>query len=705
MSKKRQILNRIVIVYTAFVLVGAAIVGKIAYIQFAEGAQWRERAESTTYKNMVLSPNRGDICATDGRVLSSSVPYYEIRMDLMASGLTDRVFTDNIDSLAICLSALFKNQSKYAYRSELTNARKLDKGRRYYRIGNRNVDYLELQQLRKFPLFRMGANKGGLIIVPSNKRKLTHGALAARTLGTINAGGVAVGIEGAFDYALRGREGFRVYQRIPGNNWVPAKSADEIEPEDGTDVITTIDVDIQDVADAALRRSLSRHGADHGCAVLMEVATGDIKAIANLKRTPDGGYTELYNYAIGEASEPGSTMKVATLIALLEDGLITLDDSINTGSGRYRIYDKDITDSRHGGYGLVSVREAFELSSNIAMVKLVSTKYKGKEKDFVNRLYAMRLNQPLGLPIAGEGAPYIKYPGDKLWSGLSMPMMSMGYEVSLTPLQMLTLYNAIANKGKMVKPRFVKALKKHGQTVQTFPTEVLASSICSRSTLRQVHEALEGVVERGTAKNLRNAHYRIAGKTGTAQVAKGTRGYRHQGTVSYQASFAGYFPAEAPKYSCIVVVNSPSNSVYYGNVVAGPVFKEIADKVYATNPEWFGRVDRSTTPEPPQCKNTQTQQLARVLGDLRVPYTLNADPKGWATTTRSDEQVVLNALTPSTSVIPNVVGMGLRDAIYLLENSGVKVRFSGFGTVRAQSVTPGSTVVPGSTVQLEMSST
>lgn len=704
MSVKKQILTRIAVVYIFFVLLGLGIVLKICYIQFVEGAKWREKAEMITFKNRVVTPSRGDICATDGRVLSTSVPYYEIRMDLKAGGLSDSVFMKNIDSLAIRLSNFFRYQSKYAFRSELLNARKYDKGNRYYKIGNRKVNYLELQEIKKFPLYRLGDNKGGFISVQSNRRILTHGSLASRTIGTVNEGGVAVGIEGAFDYALKGKEGFQVFQRIPGNNWVAVKSTEEIEPEDGADVVTTIDIDIQDVADAALRRSLSRHGAEHGCAILMEVETGDIKAIANLKRGENGVYSEQFNYAIGESTEPGSTMKAATIIALLEDGYVTMDDTVNTGDGTFKIYDRTITDSKKGGHGRIPIREALEVSSNVAMAKLVNQYYKGKEKDFVDRLYSMRLNQPLGLQLSGEAVPYIKYPGDKYWSGMTLPMMSIGYEVSMTPLQTLTFYNAIANNGKMMKPRFVKALRRHGQTIQSFAPEVISSSICSRSTLKKLNEALVGVVEQGTAKNLKNSNYQIAGKTGTAQLAKGSAGYRHQGSISYQASFVGYFPAEDPKYSCIVVVNSPSNSVYYGNVVAGPVFKEIADKVYATNPEWFGKIDRENFVEMPQSKNAKSKDLAKVLNQLDVPYQIDGEDLEWAATKRTETEVELERIKVIKSLVPNVVGMGLKDAIYLLENSGVRVRFSGYGAVRSQSVPAGSRVVPGSTVFLEMTS-
>lgn len=704
MSIKKDILTRIAVVYVIFVLLGLGIIAKIIDIQFIEGSKWRAKAKVITYKDIIVTPNRGDIFATDGRVLATSVPYFDIRMDLQANGLNDSVFDANIDSLATCLSGFFRDRSKYSYRSELINARKIAKNRRFYPVAPRKVDYIELQELKKFPLFRLGENKGGFIPVQTNKRILPHSTMAARTIGTVNDGGVAVGIEGAYDYALRGKAGLMVHQRIPGNSWVEVKSMDQVEPEDGADVVTTIDVALQDVAEAALRTHLGMHGAEHGCAILMEVATGDIKAIANLKRNDDNTYSEVFNYAIGESTEPGSTMKIPSLMALLEDGYVNLDDSVNTGNGKYKIYDKPIVDSKEGGHGKISVKEVFEVSSNVGVVKLVSQHYKGKERDFIDRLYAMKLNQPLHIAIPGEVDPDIKYPGDKYWSGISLPMMSIGYEIRLTPLQILTFYNAIANNGRMVKPRLVKSLVRHGQVVQSFAPEVIASSICSRPTLRKVKEVLEGVVENGTAQNLKNTRYKIAGKTGTAQVARGRMGYKHQGRISYQASFAGYFPADDPKYSCIVVVNSPSNSVYYGNLVAGPIFKEISDKVYATSPEWFREVDDDgDMAEIPQSKSSARNSLVEIFDELDIPFD-GADRKmEWVTTRRDSSKVDLQKLSVYKNLVPNVVGMGLKDALYLLENSGLRVKFQGRGSVRSQSIQVGSRVVPGSTIFLEMS--
>ncbi|HPP90857.1 penicillin-binding protein, partial [Tenuifilum sp.] len=477
----------------------------------------------------------------------------------------------------------------------------------------------------------------------------------------------------------------------------------KVEPEDGVDILTTLDVQLQDVAEAALRKHLEGHGAGHGCAIVMEVATGDIKAIANLRRNEDGTYEEVYNYAVGESTEPGSTLKTATLIALLEEGDINLNDTVYTGKGKLQLYDHVISDSKEGGHGKITVKEVFEVSSNVGVIKLVQKVFKGREKDFVKKLYELKLNEPTGIIIPGEVKPQIRFPGDKGWSGLSMPMMSIGYEIRLTPLQILTFYNAIANNGRMVKPRLVKAYLKHGQVVQSFPPQVIQSSICSRSTLKKVHEVLEGVVENGTATNIKNPRYKIAGKTGTAQIAKGRMGYKSGGRISYQASFVGYFPAENPKYSCIVVVNSPSNSVYYGNVVAGPIFKEISDKVFATSPEWFSDIKGNELKDLPQTKTGQLSKLEYIMEKLDIPFESNGKKTDWVAVQRDSTKIKTTPITISKKKVPNVVGMGLRDAIYQLESLGLRVVAKGRGTVRSQSVNPGEPVIKGSTVYLEMS--
>ena len=702
MSIKKEILVQFALVYLIFVLLGMAIIAKIIYIQVVEGNKWREIAKTITFKDITIEPNRGDIFSYDGRVLATSVPYFEIRMDLKAAGLTPEVFGEKIDSLSMCLSKFYGDKSAKAYRSELVNARKSGRNRRFYEIGDREINYVELQKFKRFPLFRLGLNKGGFIPVQVNRRILPHQTLAQRTIGNVNDGGVAVGIEGAFNFALKGKTGISLLQRVPGNTWIDVNSPNQVDPEDGVDVVTTLDVDLQDLAENALHKQLEKHGAGWGTVILMEVKTGEIKAIANLKRDEEGVYSEAYNYAIGESAEPGSTFKIASLIALLEDGYVKLDDIVNTGNGKMQIHDRVLTDSYDKGHGKITVEQVFELSSNIGVAKLVMKYYEGKEENLIDRFYKMKLNQPLNLEIQGEVAPYIKYPHDKYWSGLSLPWMSIGYEIKITPLQLLTFYNAIANDGTMVKPHLIKALLRHGETIQTFSTDVVCSSICSSSTLSKVRAVLEGVVEKGTASNLKNSRYKIAGKTGTAQIAKGKHGYK-SGGLSYRASFVGYFPADDPKYSCIVVVNSPSKAVYYGNVVAGPIFKEISDKVFATSSEWFPTVKDVDLTDMPTSKGGYKAHIEEVLDELDIPVKNNSKKSNWVSVIRTDEDVELNDKDFIKNLVPDVKGMCIKDALYLLENAGLKVLVKGKGTVKSQSINAGTKAGRGQSILLEMS--
>ena len=566
------------------------------------------------------------------------------------------------------------------------------------------VDYETLKELKGLPIFREGQYKGGLVAQPENQRILPHSELAARTIGYLNLGseGTRVGIEGSFDKDLSGKNGVVVKQRLTGGDWIPVDDASSVESKDGNDIVTTIDIDLQDVASSALENQLRKHNAHHGCAVLMEVATGDIKAIANLE-LKDGSYQETYNYAIGESTEPGSTFKLPALMAAIEDGVIDTGDVVDTGNGSIKFYDKIIRDTREEGYGKLTVKEVFEKSSNVGTSKLIYEHYKNKPKDFVNRLYAMKLNQKLDLQIKGEGAPLIRYPGDKFWSGLSLPMMSHGYEVQMTPLQILTFYNAVANDGRMMRPRFVTGILSNGAVVKSFGTNIIINSIASRSTIKKAKAMMEGVVEHGTAINLRNANYKIAGKTGTAQIARDKYGYRTGPRMSYQASFVGYFPAENPLYSCIVVVNAPSNGVYYGNIVAGSVFKEISDKVYATS---FFRDFKSDNKEDkkimaPEAGNGNRSDINEVLGDLNVRYKRTSKEQ-WVATRESGDTIRLVGVVLKKGLVPDVRGMSLRDAIYLLENSGLRVRYSGKGRVLRQSPEHGARVYDGTIVSLDM---
>ncbi len=700
----KKVIGRVYLVYFLLILFSLAIIVKIAQIQFLEADKWIQKAEShsTKYKN--IEAVRGNIYAADGSLLATSVPIYEIRWDAKTDALSDEIFEENIDSLAISLSQLFKDRSADEWLYKLRKAR--EKGDRYHLI-RRKVRYNELKALREFPIFRRGQYKGGFIYLQQNKREKPFQVLAARTIGYTREGIKPVGLEGAYNKTLSGVSGKRLMQKIAGGVWMPINDRNEIEPKDGADLYTTIDINIQDVAEKALLEQLKKQEADHGCVVLMEVETGEVRAIANLSRTKSGGYYELYNYAVGESTEPGSTFKLASYLVALEDGYIDINDSIDTEKGKYMFYDTPMYDSHKGGFGKITVKRAFEVSSNIAVAKLINRYYGKQPQKFIDHLYKIGLHKPLGLEIYGEGKPKIKSADDPSWSGISLPWISHGYEVALTPLQILSLYNAVANDGVYVKPRFVKEVKQMGKRIRSMDTEVLNPKICSEKTIKKLQTMLEGVVENGTAINLGNANYKIAGKTGTAQIANDKYGYRYKSKVSYQASFCGYFPADNPKYTCIVVVNAPSRNVYYGNLVAGPIFKEIADKVYAQSIEIHSEVDNeqyaSAHPRNPVSKNGYTKDLEKVFNTLKVPYEFRSAGSTWAVTRTGEEKVAIYRRAIDKKLIPDVRGMNAQDAVYILENLGLFVKMNGSGAVKAQSIEPGNPIQRGQRIELKLS--
>lgn len=706
MSKRDEIVMKSGIVYFVLVLLSLAVLVRILMLQFVQREKWASMGEAFVFKKNVIQANRGDIVTSDGRILASSVPYYSVYMDTRSSGMADSVWNNGINGLSAGLSRVLGDRSAAGWKSALTNARK--KGNRYFLIKKR-VSHTNLKKLRELPIFRKGQYQGGMLAVPENRRIYPGMELAARTIGYISEdqAGNVVGLEGAFDKELAGTNGFMMMQRLTGGDWLPVEDGSSIVTRDGNDIITTIDLDLQDVAHSALENQLRKHNAHHGTAVLMEVKTGDIKAIANLEIGRDGRYHETYNYAVGESTEPGSTFKLPAMMAALEEGAYDLDDIIDTGNGTIKFYNKTIRDTREEGYGKITFQEVFEKSSNVGTSKIIYETFKDKPKEFVDRLYSMKLNDKLGLQIKGEGVPLIRYPGDKLWSGLSLPMMSHGYEVQMTPLQILAFYNAVANNGKMMRPRFVTAVAYHGSIIREFEPEVITSSISSRSTINKAKIMLEGVVEHGTATNLKNATYKIAGKTGTAQIANAKYGYRSGATVSYQASFVGYFPADNPLYSCIVVVNAPSNYVYYGNLVAGPVFKEISDKVYS---KYFFRFqERATEEEDKTRKYTEVpdigggdrEDVVRVVREFNLTHS-RIPGEGWVSPRSDNDTVKLRPFTIEEGIVPDMRGMMLRDAVYLLENAGWYVKYSGLGRVIRQSPAHGSRLKEGSTILLEL---
>ncbi len=698
MSLKRDILIRTSLVYLGVLLIGLSILGKALHLQLFEKEKW-EQEESSTVRHKVIEPNRGNILSSDGRLLAVDVPYYEIRMDFRSESFTREIFDSGVDELAKSLSKLFGDRHWTTYKRALVRER--ENGNRFYLV-KRNVTYSQLQKVKEFPIFKLGRYQGGVQYVQQNRRKRPYDLLAARTIGyPMQDYKSVVGLEGAYDKELKGVEGYRLMRKVRGEVWMPINDANEIEPEDGQDIVTTLDLDLQDVAENALLEQLARHEADHGTVVLMEVKTGKVKAIANLSRDENGNYDEDYNYAIGESTEPGSTFKLATMIALLEDGHVQPGDLVDVGNGQTSYYGHKVEDSQRSALGKITVQRAFEVSSNVGITKLAYENYKEKPEQFINRLYEMGLNQKLGIEIKGEGQPNIKYPDNDSWSGISLPWMSMGYEVLITPLQMLAFYNAVANEGKMIKPVFIEEIRSHGKVVKRGETEVLNNHICSRETLVNIKKMLEGVVDSGTAENLANSHYKIAGKTGTAQVSLSKEGY----SKLYQASFVGYFPAEKPKFSCIVVVNAPSKQIYYGNVVAGPIFRAITDRIYVRDYELQQdqQILAEQSVQAPYSKSGSGEDLASVFEYLHLPLQKQGENSLWVSTRSTPEGVFISSREISSQLVPNVVDMGLKDAVFLLESRGLKVVARGRGTVRGQSQQAGSTIRKGSVVVLDMS--
>ncbi|MCK5537876.1 MAG: transpeptidase family protein [Bacteroidales bacterium] len=700
MSIKKGIVGRLTAVYLVVVLFALLIVGKIAYLQISEQDRWADYAKRLSQRDLYFPALRGDIYADNNEVLATSVPYYDVFFDPKAQGLPEDVFFEQIDSLSIGLSKMFGKKTAEEYSAFLQSAR--EKGSRYVPIKKR-INYNKLQELKKLPIFNRGRFKGGLIVEQTNLRLKPFSQLASRTIGYIsqNPNGNIVGLEGAFDNELKGRDGIKLMRKVAGNQWMEMNSENEVEREDGYNVVSTINIPLQDVAENTLYRQLAKYEAHHGTAILMEVKTGDIKAIANLKRGKDGKYHESYNYAVGESTEPGSTFKLATVIALLEDGFIDLYDTVDTGNGSRKFYDFTIRDVKMTGHGRISFQKVFEVSSNVGIATVVD-KYYGRQADrFVERLHSLGLNQKQNISINGEGKPYIKYQGDRYWSEISLHQMALGYELKLTPLQILTLYNAVANDGVMVKPRFVQAITKHGKIIKKFNKEILMPSICSDETLKKVKIMLEGVVENGTGRRLQNPNFKIAGKTGTAKIFDPKK---KRYVNRYKASFVGYFPADNPQYSCIVMISDPNSLGYYGGLVAGPVFEEIANKVYSTNYKLTPNlelVDKYGITSIPYSKNGNLSDLEIVLQKLNIPLQFYNNLKSdWVITEKKEKHIECQDRIIRRNIVPNILGMSVRDAMFILEDLGLNVKINGKGAVSRQSQIAGTKLIKGSKIIL-----
>jgi cell division protein FtsI (penicillin-binding protein 3) len=701
---KKDFLWRIYLMYFFIVLFALSVVLKVCTIQFAEGDYWREKEQQLTMKYVNIEASRGNIFSSDGCLLATSVPIFELRMDVISEPVSDKIFYEKLDSLSLRLDQTFNHRSKNEWRTSLKNAR--NSKERYFLIA-RKVNYSTLKEVRTFPIFKMGKYKGGLIVLQQSRRELPFKNLAQRTIGYDRKSNKPLGIEGAFNKDLQGVSGKRLMQKIAGGVYKPINQDNEIEPQDGNDVITTLDANIQDVAHHALEKQLRAQNAHHGCAILMEVKTGAIKAMVNLSRVDSGSYAETFNYAIGEGTEPGSTFKLASIMAAIEDGYTDLDEIVDTEGGRKTYAGGYVMkDSHDGGYGKITVKQVFERSSNVGTSNIIMKYYKKQPQKFIDRLYSFGIHRPLGIALPGEATPYIKDTKSKLWSGLSLPLMSIGYEEKLTPLQTLNFYNTVANNGKMMRPQFVREIRAKGQLIKSFSPEVINPAICSQSTIDKAREMMEGVVKNGTATFLRTAPYQIAAKTGTAQIAIGNKGYTQDGKKTYMASLCGYFPAKDPLYSIIIVVSAPSKAAYYGNEVAGPVFREIADKVYSNSKEIHNPLKLDTAsaivhvPFVKSGKKSDVQVIAKVLS---LKTAITDENANYVWTQINKETFQLKGLATKESEVPQLVGMGLRDALTILESQKITVKVIGRGVIKKQSLAAGTRVMKGAKITIELS--
>ncbi|SHN29426.1 cell division protein FtsI (penicillin-binding protein 3) [Cyclobacterium lianum] len=683
-------------------LIAVAIFYRIGTIQLVEGEKWRQMSEDINLQYRPVKATRGNIYSANGSLLATSLPFYRVAMDPSVGKAS--VLKSGVDSLATRLAGFYRDRSAAAYKRMIMDAR--NQGKKYLILNRKQIGYQEKLEMMTWPVFREGRMGGGVIFEKIDKRYRPFKNLAGRTVGFLNEDQYGVGLEYSFNEYLEGRNGEALFQKIAGGSWKPLHDAEDIKPTDGYDIVTTLDVNIQDVAESALLRQLMNKDAAYGSVIVMEVSTGHIKAIANLQKNKNGyGYGEYYNYAVGEQglTEPGSTFKLLSMLALLEEGKINLRDSIDTGNGSYKFYDRFMRDAKNGGYGKISVREVFEKSSNVGVSKMVHEHFGHQPHRFIEYISQVKLDQPLGFQLQGEGMPYFKDPKNKDWYGTTLPWMSIGYELKVTPLQTLAFYNAIANDGKMVKPLIVREISRGNSVEKKYQTETISKRIASEKTVKQLQSLLKGVVESGTARNIKNETYSIAGKTGTAQKLENGR-Y----TQKYFTSFAGYFPADRPKYSAIIVIDSPKGFNAYGGDISAPVFREIADKIYAQDmevqdkPTLEARHPASDPEAFPYIRAGNVEELRMICNSMGISnhYTGN---ETWVRSTISNKAIhwVSNAVEAPT--VPDVSGMTLKDAIYILENKGLRVQFSGKGRVTGQSLPKGSSYRKDQVIKLTLS--
>jgi cell division protein FtsI (penicillin-binding protein 3) len=697
MSFKSNILLRVRLAYLVALVFSFAIIYKIVQIQTIDGGKWKKKAEAIGLQYRNVKATRGNIYSDNGSLLATSLPFYKVAFDPSRASNND--FNKGVDELSDRLAKFYGDYSPTEYKRRMINAR--ESGKRYLALNRKEINYQSKKQMMQWPIFEKGRMRGGVIFEKVDKRFHPFSYLGYRTIGTTdedNRG--VVGLEYSFNKELMGRNGKALYRKLSGGSWKPVYDGTEVKPKNGLDIVTTINVDLQDVAESALLGALVHNDADYGCVVVMEVSTGEIKAISNLSKNKKGKYRENYNYAVGSqgSREPGSTFKLASMIALFEETNVSLYDSVDTGDGAYQFYDQVMKDHKPGGYGMLSVQEVFEKSSNIGTAKLIEEEFGEKPGKYINHLSEMGLTRPIGFQLVGEGKPYIKSPSDSTWSGISLPWMSHGYELTMTPLHTLTLYNAVANNGKMIQPILVKSVRVADKTINEFESRIINKKICSEITLNKVRVMLEGVVERGTARNINDSYYQIAGKTGTAKHVKNGI-YVNK----YYTSFAGYFPADKPKYSCIVVIDNPKKYRIYGSDVAAPVFKVIADKIYAIDMELNDPFIGQEIVEGifPVIRSGEFDDLSLICNTIGISNH-QEESSQWVKARIKNNSIDWNTLDTKKDVVPDVRGMTLRDAIYLLENKKLKVTYSGAGRVLEQSLLPGSNTKASKDIKLKL---
>lgn len=696
MDTKKTILIRSRIGFIILLFFSIAIIAKAAHIQIIKGNKWRSLAKSLTIEYKPIKATRGNIYSRDNSLLATSLPFYKVALDPCVAD--EKVFQDEIKNLAEKLSNHFKDKSALSYENEIQKARKLK--RRYITLNRRRINYNEKKEMIKWPLFNKGKYKGGVIFEKEEKRYKPLRSLASRSIGHINMNGKGSGLEYTYNDLLTGKDGEALFQKTAGG-WKIMQTSSELKPINGYDIETTIDIHTQDIVENSLKQSLIENDADYGCAIVMEVQTGEIKAIVNLSRINEGIYKETYNYAIGHQRDPGSTFKIVSAIALFEETDLKLDDTIDTGDGKHKFFDKIMRDYKVGGFGMMTVQEVIEFSSMIGVAKLVENAFGHNPHKYIKYLDKLGFTSTLGFHIMGEAQPIIKTPKQKSWSGVTLPWMSTGYEVEVTPLQILTFYNAIANNGKMIKPIILRRMKSANKTIKSYQTSTINRKICSDETLRKIKLLLEGVVERGSARRIRKGIYKIAGKSGTAKrVQKGRY------TKTYYVSFAGYFPAQNPKYSCIVAVSNPKRNLQYGGSLAAPIVRQIADKMAIIDEKAQIKVTKKAL-EPtitddqnikislPRIRGGFKEDLIYLCNKLNINYKKDLPNENWIRTKVNDGNNLswISNLKVSKNQVPSVIGLTIKDAIYLLEKNGLNIKIQGNGNrVSEQSLLPGTKI-------------